>query len=141
MMLMGMNIAGVIGKRVPFDNTGLTDATLFRATLHRILSIRTVWATFLFGLLLGLLPCGLFYPVLIYASSSGGFLEGAWTALIFGLGTLPAMVSFGFLVSRIRPHMKVLLYRAAGLLIVLLGFQALLRGLSYAGLIPRGRFW
>ncbi len=141
MMLMGLNIAGVIGKRVPFENTGLTDMPFFRSTLHRILSLRTVWGTYLLGLVLGLLPCGLFYPVLVNASSSGGFLEGASTALVFGLGTVPAMMSLGLVFAAIRPHMKVALYRAAAAVIVLLGLQSVLRGLSFAGLIRHGAYW
>lgn len=141
MMLMGLNIAGIVGKGASVEKTGLTEARFFRSALLRILSIRTVWSTFLFGLLLGLLPCGLLYPVLIYASSSGGFAQGASTALIFGLGTVPALASFGLLVARIRPRMRSVLYRAAALLIVLLGVQAVLRGLSFAGLIRHSRFW
>ncbi len=141
MMLMGLNIAGVIGKGVVFERTGLTDSPFFRSSLHRVLSFRSVWGTFLFGMLLGLLPCGLVYPVLVHASSSGGFLQGASTALAFGMGTVPAMISFGFVVARIRPHMKVALYRAAAVIIVLLGLQSVLRGLAFAGLLSHGRFW
>ncbi len=141
MVLMGLNIAGVIGKRVALEDTGLTDTRFFRSAMHRLLSRQTVWATFLFGLLLGLLPCGLLYPVLIHAATSGGFTQGALTAFVFGLGTVPAMLSFGYLVSHIRPHMKLVLYRMAAVLIILLGLQALLRGLAFSGLIPHGRFW
>jgi len=141
MMLMGLNIAGVVGKRVAFENTGITDAPFFRSALHRVLSLSSIWGTFLFGMLLGLLPCGLVYPVLVHASSSGGFLKGATTTLVFGLGTVPAMISFGLVVARIRPHMKVALYRVAAVIIVLLGFQSVLRGFAFAGLLSHGRFW
>jgi sulfite exporter TauE/SafE len=60
---------------------------------------------------------------------------------LFGLGTVPAMMSFGFLVTRLQPHMKLFLYRLAALLIVVLGAQTVLRGMSFNGWIPPTRFW
>ena len=141
MVAMGLNISGLVGSRVVFDDTGVSDLRLFRSALKKTLAFSRRWGVFAYGLLLGLLPCGLLYPVLIYASSSGGFFEGAATASAFGLGTVPAMVSVGFLMSHIGPHRKVFLYRVAGLLIVLFGIQSILRGLAYLGHVPHGPFW
>jgi hypothetical protein len=141
MVLMGLNIAGMLGKRGLFEETGITEATFFRKALYRTLSLRSAWGTFLLGLLLGLLPCGLLYPVLMHAASSGGFLPGALTMAVFGLGTMPAMLTFGYAVSRIRPHLKLLLFRVAAALIILLGARTILRGMAFNGWIPFGRFW
>ncbi len=44
------------------------------------------------GVCWGFLPCGLVYTVLITAASTGGALAGAATMLVFGAGTLPAML-------------------------------------------------
>lgn len=141
MVLMGLNIAGIRGKRVFFEDTGITGRSLFRKSLHRILALESAWGALLLGLLLGFLPCGLLYPLFINAASSGGFINGMLTMLVFGLGTLPAMLSFGYLVSRIQPHMKVFLYRVAAALIVLLGVRSLLRGMALNGWIPLGKYW
>jgi hypothetical protein len=100
-----------------------------------------MWSTFLFGLLLGFLPCGLLYPIFMNAAASGGFISGMLIMAVFGFSTVPAMMSFGFLMTRLRPHMKRALYRAAAVLIVLLGLRILLRGMSFNGWIPLGRFW
>jgi sulfite exporter TauE/SafE len=59
----------------------------------------------------------------------------------FGLGTMPAMLSFGFLVTRLQPHFKLFLYRIAAVLIILLGARALLRGMAFNGWIAHNRFW
>jgi sulfite exporter TauE/SafE len=61
--------------------------------------------------------------------------------LLFGLGTVPAMMSFGFLVTRLKPYLKLFLYRIAALLIIILGARTLLRGMAFNGWIPAGRFW
>jgi sulfite exporter TauE/SafE len=45
------------------------------------------------GLLLGLLPCGLIYGVLIAASSTANILKAAIGLFLFGLGTMFAMMT------------------------------------------------
>jgi len=141
MILMGLNLAGILGKRELFEDTGITATTVFRTYLHRILALESVWGTFMLGLLLGFLPCGLLYPLFMNAAASGGFVSGMSTMLVFGLGTVPAMLSFGYLVSRIQPHMKVIVYRITAVLIVLLGVRTLLRGMAFNGWIPFGTYW
>jgi uncharacterized protein len=141
MVLMGLNIAGFLGKRGLFEETGITRNATFRNAIHRIFALESIWSTFLLGLLLGFLPCGLLYPVFMNAAASGGFISGMLIMAVFGLSTVPAMMSFGFLMTRLQPHMKLTLYRAAAVLIVLLGLRSLLRGMAFNGWIPMGRFW
>lgn len=141
MVLMGLNIAGILGKRGLFEKTGITMTSVFRKLLHSILALESVWSTFLLGLVLGFLPCGLLYPIFMNAAASGGFLSGMLIMAIFGFSTVPAMMSFGLLMTRLQPHMKIALYRAAAVLIVLLGLRTLLRGMAFNGWIPMGRFW
>jgi sulfite exporter TauE/SafE len=52
-------------------------------------------ALFFTGLLMGTLPCGLSYAAFIRALAAGGGAEGALQALVFGLGTLPALLLVG----------------------------------------------
>ncbi len=141
MILMGLNIAGMLGKRELFDDTGITERTFFREALHTILALESAWGTLLLGLLLGFLPCGLLYPVLMQAAASSGFISGMVIMLVFGVGTVPAMLSFGFLISRIQPHRKLFLYRIAAVLIIILGLQSLLRGMAFNGWIAHGKYW
>jgi sulfite exporter TauE/SafE len=141
MILMGLNLAGVLGKKELFDEVEITGTSLFRSLLRRVLAFENVLGTFLLGLLLGFLPCGLLYPVFIHAAASGSFSSGFFTMALFGLGTVPAMMSFGFLVTRLKPHFKLFLFRIAAVLIIVLGGRTLLRGMAFNGWIPAGRFW
>lgn len=100
-----------------------------------------VGGIFLLGLLLGLLPCGLLYPILLNAVTSGSFFTGMITMAVFGLSTVPALLSFGFLVTRLQPHFKLMMFRLAAFLIILLGLRAFLRGMAFNGWIMPGRFW
>lgn len=140
MIFMGLNMSGVLGREAGV-NFELTSAPLFRRALRRILSVESVWAVFLLGLLLGLVPCTLVYSMELNAAVSGGPASGMLAMLAFGLGTAPALAGFGFTVTKLRPGFRLMLYRAAAILILLNGLQTFMMGLSFSGWIPPGRFW
>lgn len=56
------------------------------------------------GALWGLLPCGLVYGALLYASASGSATAGALAMLAFGAGTLPAVLGLGMAAGWLRRH-------------------------------------
>jgi sulfite exporter TauE/SafE len=51
--------------------------------------------SFLLGVLLGFLPCGLIYAALIAAAATGSAPLGSAAMMAFGLGTIPALVMVG----------------------------------------------
>jgi sulfite exporter TauE/SafE len=87
------------------------------------------------GIVLGLLPCGLSYTVFIAAAGTGGMFPGMLTALLFGLGTLPALLAFGAVISSLSAALRTRIYRTSGVLVILMGIYYLYRGISlYANL-------
>lgn len=89
--------------RLPISEPeGLTGALSGLVRLCR-LAPAPVAATLL-GLAMGLLPCGLLYPVLINAVITADPAQGALTMLGFGLGTAPALLLFGATASRLRGY-------------------------------------
>lgn len=97
-----------------------------------------VVSIFVFGLLWGLLPCGLVLAALLLAAASGSPWQGAITMIVFGLGTWP--VGFGLGAAsrtqafqlRWRTWMRPL---TAGIVLVF-GLQMALRGLAAWGWAP-----
>ena len=91
----------------------------------------------LLGALNGLLPCGLVYGALLVSAGTGSTAGGALCMLVFGLATLPALVIIqtgaGTLLA---PGRRIWLVRAAGVIVLLIGMQLLLRGLAALGLMP-----
>lgn len=81
------------------------------------------------GLALGFLPCGLSYSAFAAAAATGNPARGLALALAFGLGTLPALLLAGAVVSALSARARGLLYRAGGALVALLGVFFVLRGL------------
>ena len=82
------------------------------------------------GLPIGLLPCGLLYPMYAAAAGTGAPLEGAALLTAFGLGTVPLLGTFSFALDRIGLTMRQRLVRAAGVVMLLLGALMLWRGWS-----------
>jgi hypothetical protein len=83
---------------------------------------------FLFGLLNGLLPCGMVYLALIYALSSPNMTESALRMFFFGLGTLPVML-FIPLIGQDR-FFHLFPKNTQKILLLLIGGLLVLRGLG-----------
>lgn len=73
------------------------------------------------GMLMGFLPCGLVYGVLLTTTGSGSWFNGGVRMLAFGLGTLPALMLYGQVANSIRSALGPYFLRLMGLLVALLG--------------------
>jgi sulfite exporter TauE/SafE len=107
--------------------------------MSRALQRGGLWGTILLGTLNGLLPCGLVYSALLVASSTGGPLAGALGMLVFGVGTIPALLVVGVGAGTLSPRVRQALTRLAGVLIVVVGLQLALRGLAALDVVPHLR--
>lgn len=86
------------------------------------------------GLLNGLmLACGPLQAMYIMAAGTGSMFEGAKLMLIFGLGTLPAMLGFGYLASVVSNKATTKILKASGVVVIVLGVIMLNRGLALTG--------
>ncbi len=86
------------------------------------------------GLLNGLMiACGPLQAIYILAAGTGSMLEGAKMLFIFGLGTLPVMLGFGYFASMISSKATLKLLKASGVLVIILGMIMLNRGLTLTG--------
>lgn len=84
---------------------------------------------FVIGLLNGLMIiCGPLQAMYVMAAGTGNPVEGAKMLFVFGLGTLPLMVGFGFLASALSRQFAPRLVRASGVIVVMLGIIMLQRG-------------
>jgi uncharacterized protein len=131
MIFMGFSIAGVRGPVAWIEKHNIS----VLRTARRITGSHSAFRFYPLGLLLGLLPCGLSYTAFIASAGTGGLLSGAATSLLFGLGTLPALLLFGTLFSNLTPSLRGRLYKAGGVLVIVMGAYYLFRGIKlYAGL-------
>ena len=86
---------------------------------------------FIVGYLSGFLPCGPLQTMQLYALSSGSFIMGASSMFVFSLGTLPIMLSFAYISSRMSKSFNEKIYKYAGVLIIVLGIFMMKPGLNF----------
>jgi sulfite exporter TauE/SafE len=131
MVLMGLGISGIWGNTAWIERHNSAVLRLAQRTR----ASRSPLRYYPLGLFLGLLPCGLSYTVFIASAGMGGPLPGMVTALLFGLGTLPALLLFGTIISSLSASLRGTIYRASGIVVIIMGIYFLFRELkTYAGL-------
>lgn len=90
------------------------------------------------GMLHGLLPCPILYPVYLYAFVRGSPVAGFVSLALVGLGTFPTLFACGTAFQSLRPETRERLYRALGVAFVVLGYLPLSMGLASVGIhVPR----
>ncbi|NLM36094.1 MAG: heavy metal transport/detoxification protein [Clostridiales bacterium] len=91
-------------------------------------------SAFIVGLLNGLMPCGPLQTMQLFALGTGSALKGALSMLMFSLGTVPLMLTFGALSGVLsQGHTKRIL-KLSGILIIVLGFIMGNRGFTMLGM-------
>ena len=83
------------------------------------------------GFLNGLMPCALVFSLTLKAATAPSIATGAAWLFAFGLGTVPAMLLAGSLAHWLGAQSLLWLRRAAGLLVMALGLQAVLAGVRF----------
>ena len=133
MLLLGLSLLGLVPLQHWILSTALARAVT--GSMKPLMTSSHLAAPLALGLTNGLLPCGPVYAMALLAAMSGDPLKGASIMLIFGLGTLPAMLGLGYSASLLSVRLRSNLYRLAAILVVIVGLQLSLRGLAVSGQI------
>lgn len=84
----------------------------------------------LLGLLNGLLPCGMVFVALTNAALTGNPMTATLAMILFGIGTLPALLAVGFFGQRISANTRVKFSRVGPYVLTLVGILVTLRGMN-----------
>jgi uncharacterized protein len=142
LMVIAIGLATAFGVRrlslAALDGTGWG---FMSRILGRASSQPTLRVFLAAGLVMGLLPCGLVYGVLIAAATGGSWQQGGGMMLAFGLGTLPALLAFGQVATALEAIVTSFFLRVMGLAVALLGFVGLLKTLITMGVVAPLALW
>lgn len=127
MIAMGLGAAGLLPAMRRLEARA---ASRVSRAARSLLEGGTAGRLYPLGLVLGLLPCGLSWSLFVGAAATGSAGAGLLLALVFGLGTLPALLLAGTAVGLLGARARGGLYRAGGLLVSAMGVLFLLRGLG-----------
>lgn len=128
---IGLYLAGWFPRFAVIEHLGRPLWRKLEPIGQKLLPVRSPIHAFLFGAIWGWLPCGLVYSALIWSTSSGGAADGALFMLMFGAGTLPAVMAAGIVtgwmtrLSRL-PGLRV----AVGVSLILLALISLFMNLE-----------
>ncbi len=89
----------------------------FRVIHQGVVVDRSPAACYLFGVLMGFLPCGLSYGAFSYALACGSWIWGGLGTMVFGLGTLPSLFFIGTVAGLLLHRHRKLFDFLAGLLL------------------------
>jgi len=98
MIFAGLSLMGKI-KFLTIIEHSISSSKFYKKSFQKILHSKSNVSFFVLGMLNGLLPCGFVYFFAITAASTASPLYGALVMFIFGVSTIPAMFSLGFLSS------------------------------------------
>lgn len=91
---------------------------------------KTYPALFLIGLLNGLLPCGPVYAAIGLSLASGNVVSGAAYMALFGLGTIPIMLSLSLLGNYFSVKVRSKIRKFVPVFIVIMGMWFIMKGLG-----------
>lgn len=100
---------------------------LLKSFLSKNLSMRKRW--FLSGVANGFFPCGLTYVAAAGAVALGNPIKGAAFMVLFGLGTLPALITLSFAGNIFSQKFKSLIPRSVTIIAIFSGSILIMRGL------------
>lgn len=97
--------------------------------MSEMLHSRKMYGLLMLGVLNGLIPCGLVYLALISSVATGSIAGGGIYMLLFGIGTLPAMMAVGFFRQWFTPAFRTRMHKLTPIILAVAGIWLMSRGI------------
>lgn len=131
MVLAGLSLMGKI-KFLTLIEHSFSSSSIYKDLFKRVLNSKSNLSFFTLGMLNGLLPCGFVYFFAITAASTASPLYGALVMMLFGLSTIPAMFSLGFLASMsISTNFRNMMVSLSSFAVIIYGAYTVYNGYDY----------
>lgn len=130
MAWLGLNILGLLPS---ISNLGIKMPGRLTNNWNNLKKSEHKMAPFLLGGLSFFLPCGFTQSMQIFALTSGSFLVGGLSLLIFALGTVPALMILGVATSWTKNKKMAVFQKVAGFLVIFFAIYTLQSGLALSG--------
>lgn len=133
MIIMAINLLDII----PYvKNLQIKSPKLFGKKLLKIEENSNVFTPIILGAITFFLPCGFTQSMQIYSLTTGNFLTGAVTMLVFALGTFPVLALISFASVRLSKTIRSgLFFKTAGILVLFFAIFNLINALVTIGVI------
>ncbi len=134
MLVLGINLLDVF----PWAKKLQPSMPKFIATrAYSVSRLNHTITPLLVGVATFFLPCGFTQSMQLYTLTTGSFLKGGLTMLVFALGTLPVLALISFSSSSIQGSKKAgIFFKSAGLIVILFALFNIISSLVVVGVIP-----
>lgn len=95
----GLYIAGWFPRFAYIEKAGVYFWRKIEPFGRKLIPVKNCKNAYLFGMVWGWIPCGLVYAALALTIASGSIWQSSLTMVAFGLGTLPAVMGVGVMIS------------------------------------------
>jgi hypothetical protein len=131
MVVMGLYLAGWWMGLVQLEKLGgQLIWQRVQPVTQKLFPVETLSRAWMFGMAWGLLPCGLIYTMLVWSLAAGGWWQGAAFLLCFGAGTLPTLLTAGWVANKAGTTNKLQSWRKpAGILVIIFGLWTIVSSL------------
>lgn len=125
LVLIGLHLAGWLPRLGMIESAGLTLWRFIQPVGKYFIPVKNTGRAFMVGMIWGWLPCALVYSVLLWSLTSGNIYNGATLMFVFGLGTLPGMITAGVIGAGLQEIIKSRSLRVwAGIIIIIFGIAS-----------------
>jgi hypothetical protein len=122
MILMGLSMIG----KIKFLNS-ITLPNFMRDIFKKLIQSKSKFSFFALGSMNGFIPCGLVYFFAATAAGSGSVIDGMTIMILFGISTIPALLSFGYMVSY-TSSIRAGLFKFGAFIMILYSFYMFYKG-------------
>ncbi len=131
LIAMGLYVANWWRGLTSLERVGVPIWSRLQPLTRKLLPVKSAGGALALGGLWGWLPCGLVYSALSWAVTAESTLEAASRMLLFGIGTLPAMVTMSIAADTSRRLLQQQnTRRVAGILLIGFGVWTLVTPLQ-----------
>lgn len=128
MVIFGLNLAGFLPDLLQRMTAWASRHLGLTKLVYQLSRDARLRGWFVLGTANGLLPCGLVYAALSLATSIGNVGMSFSMMLVFGVGTIPAMMLAPVAIRRFTPELRGRFLQLAGLLLIVMGAITVMRG-------------
>lgn len=113
-----------------FKQVSVLQIPIIRKAFSNAFKMKSMSAYLFLGLINGLLPCGFVYMALSGAMLTGNTLDGSIFMFLFGIGTIPAMLSMSLMGSFININFRNRVKKLIPIISITVGIILIFRGLN-----------
>jgi sulfite exporter TauE/SafE len=119
-----------LGDLFPRLSARLSMGFVLSRGMGKIMKSQSPFKLSMLGVLNGLLPCGMVSVALMNALLAGNIGGSSLAMFVFGIGTLPGMITVSYLANKISSKSRKKMTRTLPYLLTIVGVMIILRGMN-----------